>query len=88
MTTIDGGVLTMKNQSDTEKAKQIRWFGLQKGIPRSQVDAKYLGFKYNMNNVSAVIGLAQLEIIHNLIDKHIDNGKFFDKHLPNMKLQK
>ena len=71
MTTIDGGVLTMRDLTKAKKARRVRWFGLPKGVPRTKLDVSHIGFKYNMNNVSAVIGLSQLENIHKLINKHI-----------------
>jgi perosamine synthetase len=79
MTTVDGGILTMRDQSKLAQARKLRWFGMAKGVPRTEVDIDRIGYKYNMSNVSAVIGLAQLETIDTRIDRHIDNGRFFDK---------
>ena len=61
MTTIDGGVLTMRDLGRADEARRLRWFGLAKGVPRTEVDITTPGYKYNMNNVAGVIGLAQLE---------------------------
>nr|WP_203563888.1 aminotransferase class I/II-fold pyridoxal phosphate-dependent enzyme [Deefgea sp. CFH1-16] len=61
MTTVDGGVLTFKDESLLRAAKKFRWFGLEKGIPRTEIDITSVGYKYNMHNVAATIGLAQLE---------------------------
>jgi dTDP-4-amino-4,6-dideoxygalactose transaminase len=81
MTTVDGGVLTLRDTSRADEARRLRWFGLSKGVPRTEVDIKAPGYKYNMHNVAAVIGLAQLEQIGGLIQRHIDNGRFFDEQL-------
>lgn len=78
MTTVDGGVLTCRRESVHEEARRLRWFGLTKGVQRTEVDIKRAGFKYNMHNVAAVIGLAQLEHISGLLRQHIDNGRYFD----------
>jgi dTDP-4-amino-4,6-dideoxygalactose transaminase len=78
MTTIDGGILTLKDERLIDEAKQRRWFGLRKGIERSQSNITLQGFKYNMTNVAAVIGLAQLDDISTKIQKHIMHGKFLD----------
>lgn len=78
LTTIDGGVLHIKNSSLSDEAKKIRWFGMQKGIERTKVNITSLGYKYNMNNVTAAIGLVQLAEIKDRINKHILNGQFFD----------
>ncbi len=78
MTTVDGGILTMRDVHRAGEARKLRWFGMAKGIPRTEVDIERIGFKYNMSNVSAVIGLAQLETIESRIRQHIENGRFFD----------
>lgn len=79
MTTVDGGVLTLRDCSRLAEARKLRWFGMAKGVPRTEVDIERAGFKYNMSNVSAVIGLAQLESIGARIHRHIENGRFFDE---------
>ncbi|SDC22713.1 dTDP-4-amino-4,6-dideoxygalactose transaminase [Massilia sp. PDC64] len=83
MTTVDGGVLTMRDRTLERSAKKFRWFGLEKGIPRTEVDITSIGYKYNMHNVSATIGMAQLaDIEARVIDKHKDNGRYFDEIIP------
>jgi dTDP-4-amino-4,6-dideoxygalactose transaminase len=79
MTTVDGGVLTMRDLSNLEEAKKLRWFGMAKGVARTEVNIERIGFKYNMNNVSAAIGLVQLLTIEERIKRHIENGQFFDR---------
>ncbi|KAB0565151.1 DegT/DnrJ/EryC1/StrS family aminotransferase [Pseudomonas palleroniana] len=81
MTTVDGGLLTMKNPSQMGDARKLRWFGLAKGVPRTEVDITKVGYKYNMHNVAAVIGLKQLEVISPLLKRHYDNGRYFDSAL-------
>jgi len=82
MTTVDGGILTMRDGGSVAMAKKLRWFGMAKGIPRTEVDITRPGFKYNMHNVAGVIGLAQLETIQQRIERHIENGRFFDAEIP------
>lgn len=81
MTTIDGGVLSLRNAAQVDEAKRLRWFGLTKGVPRTEVDITAPGYKYNMHNVAGVLGLAQLESIGGLIDRHIANGRYFDAEI-------
>lgn len=82
MTTVDGGVLTMRKRELERSARKFRWFGLEKGIPRTEVDITSIGYKYNMTNVSATIGMAQLaDIEARVIDRHKDNGRYFDEHI-------
>ncbi len=81
MTTVDGGVLTMRDPALLAEARRLRWFGLSRGVPRTEVDISKAGFKYNMNNVAATIGLQQLRHIAPLIDRHKSNGRFLDTAL-------
>lgn len=81
MTTVDGGLLALSHQDQVAEARRLRWFGLTKGVPRTEVDITRPGYKYNMNNVSATIGLAQLAHIDPVIRSHQDNGRFYDRRL-------
>lgn len=77
-TTVDGGALAFKDPSILEAAKKFRWFGMMKGVARTVVDIREVGYKYNMNNVNATIGLAQLEAIDTVLSRHIANGRYYD----------
>lgn len=85
LTTVDGGALQILDKDLYEKGKVIRWFGLDKKLSRLDNDITIQGYKYHMNNVNATIGLIQLENIESLIQKYIDNGRFFDKELKGIK---
>lgn len=82
MTTVDGGALTIADESLVPRARRFRWFGMEKGVPRTEIDIKEPGYKYNMHNVAATIGSIQLQHISALIARHVDNGKYFDRMLP------
>lgn len=79
MTTVDGGLLTLKRDDQLIAARKFRWFGMLKGVPRTEVDIDGVGYKYNMNNVTATIGLVQLEHIAPILQRHRDNGRFYDQ---------
>lgn len=69
LTSGDGGFLMCNGNKDYEKAKRLRWFGIdrdkkQKGI---DVDVTEAGFKYHMSDITASIGLANLRSIDNVI---------------------
>ena len=81
LTTIDGGLLVLKSSSDYDRAKKLRWFGLDKTIPRLQNDIKEVGFKYHMNDVNATFGLVQLDFLEVNVNKYIQNGVYFDDAL-------
>ncbi len=65
ITTGDGGMVTFKDNGELlERGKRLRWFGIdrsakQKGIWEN--DIKDIGYKYQMNDISAAMGLAALE---------------------------
>lgn len=84
LTTIDGGILHISDKKLYEKGKLIRWFGLDKSLTRMNNNIQLQGYKYHMNNVNATIGIVQLDYIDILIQKHIENAEYFDKHLENI----
>jgi len=84
LTTIDGGILQIQDKEEYEKAKLIRWFGIDKKLSRLENNIQFQGYKYHMNNINATIGLIQLMDIETIVDKYIDNGKFFDRELLNI----
>lgn len=81
MTTVDGGALTLADSAKIADGKRFRWFGMMKGVSRTEVDIESIGYKYNMNNVTATIGLSQLKHIDKLLNRHVENGRYFDKHI-------
>jgi dTDP-4-amino-4,6-dideoxygalactose transaminase len=84
MTTGDGGMLVCAREEDLPRGRRIRWFGIDRAQPRTSVDVKDVGYKYNTNNITAAFGLAQLEVIQGTIQRHIDNGTFFERALANV----
>jgi dTDP-4-amino-4,6-dideoxygalactose transaminase len=84
LTTIDGGLLCLKNEEEYQRAKCLRWFGLNKNVSRLESNITEAGYKYHMNNVNATVGLAQLQNLDQNVLKYIENGKFFDEHLANI----
>jgi perosamine synthetase len=81
MTCVDGGFLIIKDNHKLQQAKKFRWFGMEKGVDRRSMNVDSVGYKYNFNNVSATIGLAQLDLIDKRISLHIDNGRYFDREI-------
>ncbi|MEI6678496.1 MAG: DegT/DnrJ/EryC1/StrS family aminotransferase [Mariniphaga sp.] len=63
ITTGDGGMLTIKNKDLVEKAKRIRWFGIDRSAKQMgnwENDICEVGYKYQMNDISAALGIAAL----------------------------
>lgn len=84
ITTVDGGFLCLKTKEAANEARLLRWFGLDKTKPRLENDIKVPGYKYHMNNVNASIGLVQMKHVQFVVEKYIENGKYFDNALKNI----
>lgn len=81
MTTVDGGMLACQNPADLPRGRKVRWFGIDRHAPRTEVDVDVAGYKYHMNNMNATIGLVQLDHIQGVLARHVANGRYFDQHL-------
>jgi dTDP-4-amino-4,6-dideoxygalactose transaminase len=70
LTTGDGGMLVIRDKSLIEKAKRIRWFGIDRSAKQLGIwenDITEIGYKYQMTDISAAIGLASLKEIDNTL---------------------
>lgn len=89
VTTGDGGALICSKSEDHLQSKKMKWFGLdrdrakdEKGNWKGQqwdVDILDVGYKFNMNNISAAIGLSQIRHIEKIIKKHRTNSESYDE---------
>lgn len=106
----DGGMLICKDYNDYQRAKKLRWYAIDREQQKkrgSLVPSKFeqramtfdineTGYKYTMNNITASIGLANLEKIYDYLDirkrlsltyrqslEHISSVKFLDYKLGN-----
>jgi perosamine synthetase len=88
-TTVDGGLLLCKDQSDYERGKLLRWYGIDRDEKRKEFrceeDIVEYGYKYHMNDISATIGIEQLKYIDEIVGKHVDNQEYYDRTLQNIK---
>lgn len=84
MTTVDGGAIAFRDEADVSAARKLRWFGLDKKVPRLENDITRAGYKYGMNNVTATIGSIQLQDTPDVIARYISNGKYYDEQLKNV----
>jgi perosamine synthetase len=94
-TTGDGGALICRNSNDHALAKKLKWFGYDrdavkdvKGEWKGQKwDADILpeevGYKFNLNNMSAAVGLANLPNIENVLSAHRNNAALLASLLSN-----
>lgn len=88
ITTGDGGALACKSDDDFARAKKLKWFGVDKEAPRTispwLEDIPDWGFKGNMNDISATIGVEQMKHIDKIINAHNKNGLLYSKLLANV----
>jgi dTDP-4-amino-4,6-dideoxygalactose transaminase len=64
ITTGDGGMLVMRDASLLPKAKRLRWFGIDREGKQNATwanDIWEVGYKYQMTDIAAALGLAALE---------------------------
>lgn len=81
MTTVDGGMISFRDNGEVEEAQKLRFFGLNKKVSRLENDIARAGYKYGMNNVNAAIGIIQMQHLEEIIAAHISNGEYYDEHL-------
>ena len=86
LTTGDGGLLAIKNGKLLEKAKRLRWFGIDrssKQLGTWENDICEIGFKYQMNDISASLGLVALKKINQVIKKRNSLFNYYEKKIKN-----
>jgi perosamine synthetase len=90
ITTGDGGILICKKYKDYQRGKLLRWYGIDRDEKkrkdfRCEKNIIEYGYKFHMNDICATIGLEQMKYIKTIINKHINNSKYYDKKLINLK---
>jgi dTDP-4-amino-4,6-dideoxygalactose transaminase len=84
ITTGDGGMLTLKDSNLKEKAGRIRWFGIDRSAKQMGIwenDIKEIGYKYQMTDIAAGLGLAALDEIDEVIALRKSLLKTYDENL-------
>ena len=86
-TTGDGGVLVCNSKADHDRARSLKWFGIDRekrelndsGI--AEWDIVEAGYKFHMNDIAATIGLAQIPYLPELIAQRQANAAYFRDQL-------
>lgn len=85
ITAIDGGLLLLPHQELYDRAKLLRWYGIDRNSNRKdfrcEADIQEWGFKFHMNDVCATVGMENLKHANEIISRHQSNAKFYDEHL-------
>ncbi len=91
----DGGALVVKNPNHFKLARKLKWFGYdrdeakdEKGEWKGQrwsadIEIGEVGFKFNMNNVSAAIGISQMKYIDGIVTQHRKNANVYREFFAN-----
>jgi perosamine synthetase len=94
-TTGDGGALVCKSNEDFRLAKKLKWFGYDRDLVKDEkgnwkgqkwdadIEPNEAGYKFNMNNISAAIGLSNLRSIDEILRKHRENAATYIKNFKN-----
>jgi len=87
----DGGGLVCRDDKAYILARKLKWFGYdreatkdEKGEWKGQrwsadIEDGEVGYKFNMNNISAAIGLAQMPYIDGILAAHRRNAAVYNK---------
>ena len=90
ITSIDGGLLYCPHNELYERAKLIRWYGIDRNPKgrtdfRCEEDILEWGFKFHMNDVCATVGIENFKYLDEITSKHKENASYYDKHLKDIK---
>ena len=85
----DGGAIVLPDRATYDRAKLLRWFGIdrdkrnfERKDMRLEHDIAEPGFKYHMNDISASIGLGNLESVLDVtVPAHRRNAAFLREKL-------
>ena len=82
LTTSGGGMLVSENREWMEKAK---FFSTQAKEPFLHYEHKEYGYNYRMSNVLAAIGVAQMEVLTQRVERKREIFEFYKKELSDIK---
>jgi len=83
-------MLVIKDKNLKEKAKRLRWFGInrsKKQLGTWENDIKEIGYKYQMNDIAASLGIISLKNIDRVIRKRNTLFAEYEKNIQNSKIK-
>jgi dTDP-4-amino-4,6-dideoxygalactose transaminase len=91
-TTGDGGMLVVRNEEDYQRAKKLRWFGIDREAKKRAnwrtivehqmaMEIEEAGYKFHMNDVEATMGLVGLHYSDELLQKRLEFARIYEENL-------
>jgi dTDP-4-amino-4,6-dideoxygalactose transaminase len=81
ITTGDGGALVCGLNEDDERARLLRWFGIERGCPLGEYDIHEFGYKFHMNDIAAAIGISGMKHLTSYLSIRRRNGLLYQQLL-------
>lgn len=85
LTSIDGGALCVPSLDDYNESKLMRWYGIDREGNRKdfrcEADIKNWGFKFHMNDVSAAVGMANMNLAAENLEHNRELARYYDNYL-------
>jgi len=87
LTTGDGGCIVLPNKDLADRARRLRWYGIDREnrVPlddtRMEADIPEWGYKFHMNDIAASMGLANLPEIPQQITMRRYLASYYDEEL-------
>ena len=79
ITTGDGGMISIKNKDKYKEALRRRWFGISRDARKPSIlghdptyDITEVGYKYQMNDIAATMGIEQLKYFDSIFKRRED----------------
>jgi dTDP-4-amino-4,6-dideoxygalactose transaminase len=85
----DGGALVCRDPGRFALARKLKWFGYDRDAHKDErgewkgqrwsadIEPGEIGYKFNMNNISAAIGLSQIPHINRIVEQHRHNAAVY-----------
>lgn len=85
ITCADGGALSCKKEEDYWRSRKMKWFGVDKANKGSGnpwlKDVPEWGYKGDLNEILATIGIEQMKHAEKIISAYHQNGKLYEQTL-------
>lgn len=92
-TTGDGGMLVVRNKKAYERAKKLRWFGIDREAKKRAnynalnnreitMEIEEPGFKYHMNDIAAAMGLVGLKHSDEILKNRQNICAYYTNNMP------